>query len=46
MENLNLENPKLMDVAVPANQSMGMTNETQKKLNGISYDKLINLCKK
>ena len=45
MENLNLNNPKLMDVAVPANQSMGMTNETQKMLNGISYDKLINLVK-
>ena len=30
MENLNLDNPKLMDVVVPANQSMGMTNETQK----------------
>ena len=45
MENLNLDNPKLMDVAVPANQSMGMTNETQKMLNGISYDKLINLVK-
>ena len=45
MENLNLDNPKLMDVAVPANQSMGMTNETQKMLNGISYDKLVNLVK-
>jgi len=45
MENLNLANPKLMDVAVPANQSMGMSNEIQKQLNGISYDRLINLVK-
>ena len=45
MDNLNLGNPKLMDVAVSANQSMGMTNETQKILNGISYNKLINLVK-
>jgi len=45
MENLNLSNPKLMDVAVPANKSMGMTNEIQKELNGISYSKLINLLK-
>ena len=34
-----------MDVAVPANKSMGMTNEIQKELNGISYSKLINLLK-
>ena len=45
MENLNLGNPKLMDVAVPANQSMGMSSEFQKQLNGISYNKLIDLKK-
>ena len=45
MDNLNLDNPKLMDVAVPTNQSMGMTKEVQRQLNGIYYDKLINLVK-
>ena len=45
MDNLNLDNPKLMDVAVTANQSMGMTKEVQRQLNGIYYDKLINLVK-
>ena len=40
MNNLNLDDPKLMDIAIPANKSKGMTYETQKKLNGISYDQL------
>ena len=46
MNNLKLANPKLMDIAVPTNKSMGMTLDTQKKLNGISYDNLINTSKK
>ena len=46
MNNLKLANPKLMDIAVPTNKSMGMTLDTQKKLNGISYDNLINIFKK
>jgi len=46
MNNLNLDDPKLMDIAVPTNKSMGMTLDTQKKLNGISYDNLINIFKK
>ena len=44
MNNLNLDNPKMMDVALPKNISIGMTLEKQKKLNGIMYkdiDKLI-----
>jgi len=40
MNNLNLGDPKLMDIAIPINKSKGMTYETQKKLNGISYDQL------
>ena len=40
MNNLNLDDPKLMDIAIPINKSKGMTYETQKKLNGISYDQL------
>ena len=46
MNNLKLANPKLMDIAVPTNKSMGMTLDTQKKLNGITYDNLINISKK
>ena len=42
MNNLNLSNPKLMDIAVPTNKSMGMAIDTQKKLNGITYEKLKN----
>ena len=45
MNNLKLNNPKLMDIAIPANKSMGMTLETQKKLNGITYENLINVFK-
>ena len=45
MNNLKLNNPKLMDIAVPTNKSMGMTLETQKKLNGITYENLINVLK-
>ena len=41
MNNLKLNNPKLMDIAVPTNKSMGMTHDTQKKLNGITYDNLM-----
>jgi len=37
MNNLNLDNPKMMDVALPKNISIGMTLEKQKKLNGILY---------
>ena len=43
MNNLNLESTKMMDIAVPSNKSMGMTHEFQKKLNGISYNDLINI---
>ncbi len=46
MNNLNLDDPKLMDIAIPANKSMGITYETQKKLNGISYDRLKHLSQK
>ena len=43
MDNLNLDNPKLMDVAVPKNKSMGINYDIQKKFNGISFDELQNL---
>lgn len=36
MDNLNLGNPKLMDVAVPTNKKLGMSLNQQKKLNGLS----------
>ena len=45
MNNLRLNNPKLMDIAVPTNKSMGMSYDTQKKLNGITYDDLLNIYK-
>ena len=35
MDNLKLDSPKQMDVAVPNNESMGMSLEKQKKLNGM-----------
>ena len=44
MNNLNLTNPKMMDIAVPENKNLGFNREKQKNLNGISYDRLKNLC--
>lgn len=38
MNNLNLSNPKMMDVAVPANQQLGINLERQKKINGLDVD--------
>ena len=38
MNNLNLSNPKMMDVAVPANQQLGINHERQKKINGLDVD--------
>ena len=43
MNNLNLPNPKMMDVAVSENKNLGFNREKQKNLNGISYDRLKNL---
>ena len=43
MNNLNLANPKMMDIAVPENKNLGFNREKQKNLNGISYDRLKNL---
>ncbi|MDC1047349.1 MBL fold metallo-hydrolase [Alphaproteobacteria bacterium] len=37
MNNLNLSNPKMMDVAVPSNKNLGFKIENQKKLNGINF---------
>jgi len=45
MNNLNLDNPKMMDVAVPTNKKLGMSLEQQKKLSGLGVEeikKLIN----
>jgi len=38
MNNLNLSNPKMMDVAVPTNQQLGINIERQKKINGLDVD--------
>ena len=43
MNNLNLANPKMMDIAVPENKNLGFNKEKQKQLNGITYEKLKNL---
>ena len=43
MNNLNLVNPKMMDIALPANKNLGFTKDKQKNLNGISYNRLKNL---
>ena len=43
MNNLNLSNPKMMDIAVPENKNLGFNRQKQKNLNGISYDRLKNL---
>ena len=40
MNNLKLDSPKQMDVAVPNNESMGMSLEKQKKLNGILFNEM------
>ena len=36
MNNLILDNPKMMDVAIPTNKNLGMSLDQQKKLNGLS----------
>jgi len=38
MNNLNLSNPKMMDVAVPTNQQLGINIERQKIINGLDVD--------
>ena len=40
MNNLVLENPKLMDVAVPTNKQLGMSLDQQKQLNGLSVQEI------
>ena len=40
MNNLNLSNPKMMDVAVPANKNLGFKIDSQKKLNGIKFNNI------
>ena len=46
MNNLNLSNPKMMDVAVPANKNLGFKIENQKKLNGIKFNDLKTIANK
>jgi glyoxylase-like metal-dependent hydrolase (beta-lactamase superfamily II)/rhodanese-related sulfurtransferase len=46
MNNLNLSNPKMMDVAVPANKNLGFKIENQKKLNGIKFSDLKKMANK
>ena len=38
MNNLNLPNPKMMDIAVPGNLSLGISLEKQKLSNGLEKD--------
>ena len=40
MNNLNLPNPKMMDIAVPENIKMGIAFEAQKEVNFVDADKL------
>ena len=37
MNNLNLSNPKMMDIAVPGNLSLGIDFTKQKTINGLTY---------
>ena len=37
MNNLNLPNPKMMDIAVPGNLSLGIDFTKQKTINGLNY---------
>ena len=46
MNNLKLDNPKMMDIAVPANKNLGLKKEIQKNLNGISINELKDLVSK
>ena len=46
MNNLNLSNPKMMDVAVPSNKNLGFKIENQKKLNGIKFGDLKTIANK
>ena len=39
MNNLNLSNPKMMDIALPENKKMGLSIEKQIELSGITYDR-------
>ena len=40
MNNLKLENPKMMDIAIPKNKKLGLKKEIQKNLNGITTEEL------
>ena len=40
MNNLNLGNPEMMDIAVPTNTAHGMSMEQQKRLNGLSVSEV------
>ena len=43
MNNLNLGNPEMMDIAVPTNKAHGMSMEQQKRLNGLSISEVKDL---
>jgi len=45
MNNLNLPNPKMMDVAVPENIKMGIDIDRQREVNSIDVDKLASMTK-
>jgi len=40
MNNLNLDNPKMMDVAISTNNKLGMSLDQQKKMNGLSVNEI------
>ena len=46
MNNLNLPNPKMMDVAIPKNLNHGIDYINQKKFNGLTTEEFINLIHK
>ena len=45
MNNLNLPNPKMMDVAVPENLKMGITLDAQREVNSINAQELAAMAK-
>ena len=42
MDNLDLANPKMMDIVIPQNRKNGLTLHQQKKFNGLNFDEINN----
>ena len=43
MNNLNLPNPKMMDIAVPGNLKLGIDLKRQKNTNGLTVEEFQNV---